>query len=64
MTRKRWWHYKRWQHGIYHWIDRRGSIPSWMRLVWRKAHWCPDMDGLLILGNTMDCFCGHVKKSR
>lgn len=47
---------------LYHRIDERGRIPRWVRLIWRSAHWCWDMDGLLILDNTYDCFCGHAKQ--
>lgn len=44
---------------LYHWIDERGRIPRWVRWIWKKAHWCWDMDGLLIMDNPEDCFCGH-----
>lgn len=47
---------------IYDWINKRGSIPWWARIIWRKAHWCPDMDELLILWNVQDCFCGVAPK--
>lgn len=46
---------------LWHWINRRDVIPLWVKLFWRRAHWCPEMDGLLILDNTCDCFCGYVK---
>ena len=47
---------------IYDWIDRRGQIPFWATRVWKYAHWCPDMDGLLILWTIDNCFCGVVPK--
>lgn len=47
---------------LYHWIDKRGSIPRWVRWIWKDAHWCWDMDGLLILDNPEDCFCGICPK--
>lgn len=47
---------------LYHWIDRRGRIPRWVFWIWRKAHWCPEMDGLLVMDNPEDCFCGHAKQ--
>lgn len=34
---------------LYRRIDERGRIPVWVRLVYRHAHWCLEMDGLLIL---------------
>lgn len=45
---------------LYHWIDRRGKIPWVLFKLWRYAHFCPGMDGLLILGNPEDCFCDYV----
>lgn len=42
---------------LYRWIDNRGFIPRWVRWIFPKAHWCPEMDHLLILDNTDDCFC-------
>jgi len=47
---------------LYRWIDRRGRIPWWVRLLWRRAHWCPEMDYLLILDNPLDCFCNRCDK--
>lgn len=34
---------------LYRWIDRRNRIPFLVRLVYRYAHWRPEMDDLLIL---------------
>jgi hypothetical protein len=48
---------------LYKWIDRRNSIPFWVRWFFPKVHWCPEMDELLILDNTMDCFCGYVDRA-
>lgn len=31
------------------WIDNRGVIPMWVAWIYPHAHWCPEMDGLLIL---------------
>jgi hypothetical protein len=44
---------------LYRWIDRRGYIPRWVRWLWPTAHWCLEMDALLIIDNVSDCFCGH-----
>jgi hypothetical protein len=43
---------------IWRWVDRRGRIPFWVFWLWPKAHWCLEMDELLILDNFSDCFCG------
>ena len=45
---------------LYRWVDRRGNdrIPWWVRRIYKRAHWCPEMDGLLIIDNPEDCFCG------
>ena len=43
---------------LYKRINDRGRIPRWVRWVWRRAHWCPEMDELLIVDNGEDCFCG------
>jgi hypothetical protein len=45
---------------LYRWVDKRNSIPFWVRWLFPKAHWCPEMDELLILDNVTDCFCGYV----
>lgn len=50
----------RWR--LYRWIDHRGRIPWWARKIWPRAHWCPEMDELLILWNVEDCFCGYMSK--
>jgi len=42
---------------IWRWIDRRGRIPFWAFWFWPKAHWCCELDDLLILDNTESCFC-------
>ncbi len=47
---------------LYRWIDRRGRIPRWVFWFWRHAHWCPEMDSLLILDNPEDCFCDHCPR--
>ncbi len=47
---------KRW---LYRWIEWREYIPRWVRWIYRKAHWCPEMDEMLILDNAIDCFCGY-----
>lgn len=47
---------------LYRWIDERGRIPRWTRIFWPWAHWCPEMDFLLILDNTDDCFCGRCPR--
>lgn len=40
---------KRFHDWLYRRIDKRGRIPLWVRLVWRRAHWCSEMDDLLII---------------
>lgn len=47
---------------LYRWIDRRGRIPRWVFWFWKEAHFCYEMDGLLILDNPEDCFCGWSKQ--
>lgn len=47
---------------FYGWVDRRGQIPRWAFWLWPRAHWCPEMDDLLVLWNTEDCFCGHCPR--
>jgi hypothetical protein len=47
---------------LWRWIDRRSRIPWWARLLWPKAHFCPEMDELLVIDNTTDCFCGRYKE--
>ena len=42
---------------IYRWIDRRGKIPGWALWFWPKAHWCCEMDDMLVLDNLDSCFC-------
>lgn len=45
---------------LYRWIDNRGRIPAWVRWVYPSAHFCPEMDGLLILteqDKRNNCFC-------
>lgn len=42
------------------WIDNRGRIPAWVRWIYPHAHFCPEMDGLLILteqDRRNNCFC-------
>lgn len=33
---------------IYDWIDERGSVPFWGRLIWPTLHFCCEWDYLLI----------------
>lgn len=42
---------------LYEWIEERGRIPLVVRWIWRRAHWCDEMDGLLVVSNLEDCFC-------
>ena len=45
---------------LYRWIDNRGRIPAWVRWIYHHAHFCPAMDGLLILteqDQRSNCFC-------
>lgn len=43
---------------LYRRIDRRGRLPRWVRWIWARAHWCPEMDELLVIDNWEDCYCG------
>ena len=42
---------------LYRWIDKRGRIPFWIWWIWKYAHFCDEMDYLLIVDNRDDCFC-------
>jgi hypothetical protein len=42
---------------LYDRIDKTGRIPKFCFWLWPSAHWCLEMDGMLILGNLYDCFC-------
>lgn len=44
---------------LYRRFDDRGRIPWWARLVWRRAHFCPEMDDLLVMGDGGGCYCGR-----
>lgn len=46
---------------FWNWIDRRGRIPRWVRAIWPDAHFCGELDELLVLWNWDDCFCGLVE---
>lgn len=50
---------------LYRWIDRRDRIPFWAFWIWPWAHWCPEMDDLLILTreDCGNCFCGAVPRT-
>lgn len=50
---------------LYRWIDERGRIPRWVRWLWPMAHWCPEMDDLLVVDLEdvcSNCFCGIAEK--
>lgn len=49
---------------LYRWIDRRGRIPWLVRKLWPTAHWCPEMDELLVVENIDDCFCNHCDDAK
>ncbi len=49
---------------IYTWIDKRHSIPFWVRWIWPNVHWCPEMDEALILGVLGECFCGYDREDQ
>lgn len=43
-------------------IEKKGYIPWIVRVIWPTAHWCPEMDDLLILDYQdaqWNCFCGY-----
>lgn len=46
---------------LYRWIDDRGRIPRWVRWIFPRAHFCPEMDYLLLLTkwecDQNPCFC-------
>lgn len=44
---------------LYRWVARRGAIPWIVRKLWPTAHWCTEMDALLVIDNVNDCFCGR-----
>lgn len=45
---------------IWRWLSSLGKIPRWVRWLYPYAHWCIEMDDLLITKNYEDCFCGVV----
>lgn len=50
---------------LHRWIDRRGRIPAWVRWLWPHAHWCPEMDDLLVIDEwdvVENCFCDERDK--
>ena len=47
---------------LYRRIWSRGQIPRWVRWIWQSAHWCPEMDELLVIDNVTDCFCDYVEQ--
>jgi hypothetical protein len=49
---------------LYQRISERGYIPQWVFWIWKDAHWCSEMDDMLILDNPYDCFCGICPDSR
>lgn len=45
---------------IYAWLDKRGTIPDWVWWFYPHAHWCCEMDSLLILDRRdlrFNCYC-------
>ena len=42
---------------IYNYYDDRGKLHFFTRWFFPYAHYCEEMDGLLILDNIVDCFC-------
>lgn len=47
---------------LYSWIDNRGDFPIYLRKIWPFLHFCDGMDGLLIVGDVENCFCGLFEK--
>ena len=47
---------------LWDWLDRRGRIPFFVRWVFPRAHFCSEMDGLLILDDEHNCFCDVCNK--
>lgn len=40
--------------------DARGVLPTWAVRLWRRLHWCGDLDGLLVVGRRADHYCECV----
>jgi hypothetical protein len=54
---------KHWISGrLYRWIHGRGAFPYWVRWLYPKAHFCPEMDEMLVLDNVDECYCGYARK--
>lgn len=46
-------------------IEDRGFIPRWVHWIWPKAHWCPEMDDLLVVDRLdweWNCYCDRKPK--
>lgn len=47
---------------LYKWVDDRGRIPFWVLWLWPTAHFCREVDYLLIIDDARVCrFCSHRK---
>ena len=45
---------------LYRWINWINVIPFWVHWLYPYVHFCPEMDGLLILDDIGNCFCDYV----
>lgn len=56
---------RRWfEKKIWHRCQNTGKISFWVRMLYRKAHYCPEMDDLFCLKEGDDCFCGIMEPPR
>lgn len=46
---------------LYRWIDERGRIPAIVRWIWPGAHWCAELDYLLVV-DPIDFECGCLRR--
>ena len=55
---------------LYNWIDKRGRIPKWVRWIYPRAHFCCELDYLLVLTDAENdeiasfCDCVDHKNKR
>lgn len=41
-------------------FDDRDRIPWWALTLWPRCHWCLEIDGLLVPGDSKDHYCDCV----
>lgn len=47
---------------LYRWVDNRGRIPGWVRVLWPWAHWCHEADDALMDDADCQCVAGRSKR--